>query len=1087
MFSNIARLVAGMDDAKRVVGSAMSNIEKSVAQAKAALGALGVGLSAGYFVSLIRGSIDASDHLKDLSKSTDIAVEDLAGLRLLAKQTGTDLDGLAKGINRMSVEMGKDPEKFKALGITAKNNKGAFKQFADIFNLLPDIQQRNALSQAVFAKSWAEMAPALSEGGKRIGEIIERGAKLSGVTKAMTDQADEFNDKLAELTSTGGILTRMIGPLLPLLNTLADDMLKAGDKAQGLNDKISPLLEIMKVLVVLGSDVSFVFTTMGMDIARAIENVKLIVKGDFAGSKALGEMFKRDAEERRKALDEWQKRIMGLGTNPSSGASSAPPPGVDPAAAADAARRAAAFLKEKKDAAEVEGPFQKMMNALLEEELKLKGELTTVDKLALDIGKMGLKEFEKLTIAQQADLEAKAHDIDLSKQQIAESARAAEAASAYAAEYERRNVLVRDFNQTQSEALKNIEFETKLLGIEAPLASAGLLAKADEIKLTSQVNLQRDTAIGLRKIELDLERAMVALGPKTGADYEYRAQTLRDLADAQRAALPDVLAAKEAAKLSNDLTRNAVSEWQSLWSTVENTGRDVFVHVFSDGKSAFEGIGKAIKASVIDLLYQLTAKKWFVSIQASVAGALGIPGTGNAAGGSGGGFDLNSISSIGSLGSTIATGFSSASAVSGAMLGNLFNGSSLAFSVGEALPFVGAALAAYSIGKAIFGSNKQPAVFTGGLLQGSASQAGFSGTYLGTSRGDHDSQWEYPFYAMAAKERGLDALITDTFTTMRKLAEPLGLGGADLSGVSAAINLSGVGESPEAVIKAFADNIGTLTDSISEKLMPNLRDFVQGNETLTQTFARLAAQAEAEKQARRALDIQVLDLEGRAVEALAMKREDELAALSPTLRATQGLVYALQDQAIAADDVAKAQDVLRQAYNTQAATLTDTISKWAAVAKTLRDYGNSLAGVGSALTYSSAAAQFRAVAARAGMGDIDAMGQLQSVSEAFRTASLANSGSSTDYARDVARIRSAVGASVDVADRQGSMAQQQLDAATAAVSELISLREEVVSLKDAVASLQKTSAAAERSSDKVATILEGAANGSITLSTEAEA
>src|SRR3990167_1256144 len=295
MFTNIARLVKDMAQVKSTVERSMKGIESAVSSAKSVLASVGIGLGVGYLVSLIKGSIDAADKLKDLSKSTNITAEDLAGLRLLAKQTGTDLDGLAKGINRMSVEMGKSPEKFKALGITAKDSVGALKQFSDLFKTLPDIQQRNALAQAVFSKSWAELAPVLSEGGKRIGEIIKRGTELSGVTKEMTDQADEVNDKLAELTSTGGFLTRMVGPLLPLLNMLADDMLRAGDNARVLTNNISPLLEIMKVLVVLGSDVSFVFTTMGKDIARAIDNVQLIIKGDFAGSRALGELFKKDA------------------------------------------------------------------------------------------------------------------------------------------------------------------------------------------------------------------------------------------------------------------------------------------------------------------------------------------------------------------------------------------------------------------------------------------------------------------------------------------------------------------------------------------------------------------------------------------------------------------------------------------------------------------------------------------------------------------------------------------------------------------------------------------------------------------------
>lgn len=122
MSANLARLSDDMNKAKGMVGGAMKYINSTVDSTKTMLASLGVGLGVGYFVHLIQGSIDAADHLNDLSKSTNIVIADLAGLKLLANQTGTDLDGLAKGINKMSVAMGKDPEKFKALGITAKDN-----------------------------------------------------------------------------------------------------------------------------------------------------------------------------------------------------------------------------------------------------------------------------------------------------------------------------------------------------------------------------------------------------------------------------------------------------------------------------------------------------------------------------------------------------------------------------------------------------------------------------------------------------------------------------------------------------------------------------------------------------------------------------------------------------------------------------------------------------------------------------------------------------------------------------------------------------------------------------------------------------
>lgn len=234
LLANVARLQSDMNQAKSSVTGAMKGIESAVGSAKAALGALGIGLSVVGFANLIKGSIDAMDRLNDLSKSTGITVENLAGLKLLARQTGTDLDGLAKGINKMSVEMGKDPEAFRRLGITATDNVARFRQLADVFNALPDISQRNALANKIFGKSWAELAPALSEGGDKIGEIVEKGAKASGVTGEMAKKADELNDKWALLVGNGGLVNKVVESQLDPMLQLTNWLIKATEASDGL-------------------------------------------------------------------------------------------------------------------------------------------------------------------------------------------------------------------------------------------------------------------------------------------------------------------------------------------------------------------------------------------------------------------------------------------------------------------------------------------------------------------------------------------------------------------------------------------------------------------------------------------------------------------------------------------------------------------------------------------------------------------------------------------------------------------------------------------------------------------------------------
>lgn len=224
LLANMARLQTDMNIAKSTVTSAMSGIESAVSSAKTVLAGLGLGLSVVSFVNMIKGSIDAMDHLHDLSKSTGLTVEALAGLKVAAKQSGGDLDSIAASVTKLSVEMGKAPEKFRALGISATDPLEAFKQLADIFNAIEDPQLRNAVAATALGKSWAGAAPLLAEGSRKIGEMIEVGARQTGITTEQAKKADELNDKWLLLVGTGGLWNRvaasMLDPLLQITNRL---------------------------------------------------------------------------------------------------------------------------------------------------------------------------------------------------------------------------------------------------------------------------------------------------------------------------------------------------------------------------------------------------------------------------------------------------------------------------------------------------------------------------------------------------------------------------------------------------------------------------------------------------------------------------------------------------------------------------------------------------------------------------------------------------------------------------------------------------------------------------------------------------
>jgi hypothetical protein len=224
--ANLARFTSGIDKAINDLNRFQSNADRISGNITKAFGALGVGLSVGGFAAFIKSSIDVQDHLLDLSKTTRLTVEQLSGLASAAKKSGSDLDGTAKSINKLAVEMGKDGEKFKALGISAKDPLEAFGQLADVMNAIDDPQKRAAVGAVALGKGWESAAPLLAEGSKAIKEMIDRGTALSKVTTESAKRADEFNDKWEDLKTIAGgwgvaIADPIVAGILKIQNALS--------------------------------------------------------------------------------------------------------------------------------------------------------------------------------------------------------------------------------------------------------------------------------------------------------------------------------------------------------------------------------------------------------------------------------------------------------------------------------------------------------------------------------------------------------------------------------------------------------------------------------------------------------------------------------------------------------------------------------------------------------------------------------------------------------------------------------------------------------------------------------------------------
>src|SRR5450830_801545 len=238
------------------------------------------------------------------------------------------------------------------------------------------------------------------------------------------------------------------------------------------------------------------------------------------------------------------------------------------------------------------------------------------------------------------------------------------------------------------------------------------LLYTDEVGLLGQTTREREKIVAVRKVELELAKQLAAID-RSGASAEDKAR------------LVDQAHAAAAIARSTALAKSELNALTDIINSVDHTAQSVWTNVFQGGQSAFEKIGATIKASVLDMLYQLTIRRWVVSITANVLGGLGgLAGLGGGGGSSGllnlAGTASNLYGGAGLIGSGVGAlfgttagnaamgvsmglgaGSSSAAAVAAAQAGGMGAGAAgaagLGTSIGSAIPYVGMALAAYSL------------------------------------------------------------------------------------------------------------------------------------------------------------------------------------------------------------------------------------------------------------------------------------------------------------------------------------------------------------------------------------------------------
>ena len=223
----------------RAYDRAVTGITSSIKSAALAMGAaLAAAFTVDAIKDLVKGAIDLSDKINDVSKKTGVTTESLSGLRFAAEQSGVEFDQLATSLikvqqNALSAASGNEKLKgiFTALGVSVTDASGRvkasdvlFKELAGSLGGIQDVTIRNAAGVEIFGKSFTKLIPFLKEGEAGIAALIAEAERLGIIISGETAQAaEDFNDQLDKIkSSVSGVGLSMAAELLPVLIEAAE-------------------------------------------------------------------------------------------------------------------------------------------------------------------------------------------------------------------------------------------------------------------------------------------------------------------------------------------------------------------------------------------------------------------------------------------------------------------------------------------------------------------------------------------------------------------------------------------------------------------------------------------------------------------------------------------------------------------------------------------------------------------------------------------------------------------------------------------------------------------------------------------------
>ncbi|WP_165794972.1 phage tail tape measure protein [Solimicrobium silvestre] len=261
-------------------------------------------------------------------KIGDTAVS-VSSLKLASDLSGVALDRVAAASVKLTSALSKTDDESKLTGAAIKALGLDFQTFKSLSPVeqidaiakamagFKNGAEKTAVAVALFGQTGAEMMPFLND-------LADKGQRHTELTEQQIASTDNFNKSIIILKNNFSNLSqKLVANAIPVLSSLhsvfvdlSEDETVMAVASDHLNGALEIGIVLFQTLAVVGSEVGYVFLSVGREIGAIAAQLVALAHGDISGFKAISNAVKEDAERARKELDKFQQKIMSIGVMP---------------------------------------------------------------------------------------------------------------------------------------------------------------------------------------------------------------------------------------------------------------------------------------------------------------------------------------------------------------------------------------------------------------------------------------------------------------------------------------------------------------------------------------------------------------------------------------------------------------------------------------------------------------------------------------------------------------------------------------------------------------------------------------------------